>query len=72
MTNKEVVEEVLRRVSGQTAKQISVLAFYFFNYEMSPEQAGGALRSLARDDKICSSRNENGANVYWLKEDSNL
>ena len=69
MTNVEIVEKVLQRISCQTSKQIATAANVFFGHSMTPQQAAGAIRSLASKNKICSSNCGNGATVYWLKEE---
>lgn len=69
MTNVEVVTKILEVTSCQTSKQIATAAKRMFNYNITPAQVGGALRSLHTKDKICSSNCGNGATVYWLKEE---
>lgn len=68
MTNIEAVSNVLKEVNCQTSNQIAVLAKVWYDYDITAAQVAGALRSLSRSDKICSSNCGNGKTVYWLKE----
>lgn len=70
MTNVEVVTKVLERISCQTSRQIATAAKRMFDYDITPAQVGGSLRSLANKNKICSSNCGNGATVYWLVEEN--
>lgn len=70
MTNVEVVTKVLERISCQTSRQIATAAKRMFDYDMTPQQAAGAIRSLRNKNKIGSSNCGNGASVYWLVEES--
>lgn len=70
MTNIEVVTKVLEIISCQTSRQIATAAKRMFDYDITPAQVGGSLRSLANKNKICSSNCGNGATVYWLIEEN--
>lgn len=70
MTNVEVIVKILERNSCQTSKQLATAAKRLFDYDMTPQQAAGAIRSLINKNKIGSSNCGNGATVYWLLEEN--
>lgn len=69
MEKIEIVKKILNLVTCATARQISVLAKVRLNEDISAGSVSGVLRTLEAKGKACSSRNERGANVYWLIEE---
>lgn len=69
MENFEVIREVLRRRSCQTAERIAGTARQMFQFEISPSQVAGCMRSLVARGLASSSKDENGKTVYWIQED---
>ncbi len=69
MEKIEIVKKILNLVTCATARQISVLAKVRLNEDISAGSVSGVLRTLEQKGKASSSRNERGANVYWLIEE---
>ena len=65
MEKKEIVMEVLNKYGCLTAKQVSLFAKRTLGEDISPQSAGGQLRSLAVANKVGYSTQE-GKTTYWL------
>ena len=59
----EVIMNILKQYNCLTAKEIANFAIRKYNEKLSPAQVTGTLRNRS---EIGTSKNENGATVYWL------
>lgn len=66
MTNAEAVQQVLEIRGCLTSPEISSMAKRKLGVDITPAQVSGAIRSLEGKNKVASSKNENGARVFWL------
>jgi len=65
----EVITKILKQHNCLTAKEIANFAIRKYNEKISPAQVTGSLRPLCYQAKVGTSKNENGATVYWLIND---
>lgn len=63
---KETIIKILTRYPVCTTKEIAKFAWQEYGVDMTPASVGGQLRSMYATAKIGSSKNENGATVYWI------
>ena len=68
LTNREMVESVLRTYGAMTSRQICVQVYNKMGASLTPSQAAGALRPLIAQGKAGSSKNEYNKTVYWLED----
>lgn len=66
MTSKELVIKVLDNHGCQDVYAIVRDAKRLFKEDITPSSAGAALRSLAKEGEVGSSRDGNGRTIYWL------
>jgi hypothetical protein len=68
MEKVEIVKTILNQYGASTAKQISILAHIRLHEDISAASVSGTLRPLANKGEVVVSKNEKGANVYWLAD----
>ena len=70
MTNKDVVIKVLNEHPCLTAMEVRQFAKRLCDYDITPQAAAGAMRSLIAAGLAASGvRPDNGKTVYWLNKD---